>query len=519
MINATRTLFTWSLRSDIKSTFPHAVRAAFAGFMLLAVLFAWADSLNGVAPGLSFLRTICNLNVLVITVAGISYFVSAVTEEKATGTLALLRLAGVTPLAIVLSNSTSRLISAMMLLLIQLPFVFLAVTLGGVMWQQVVAAYLALAAWMCLVANVALFCSVHCRTSGRAATLSTCILLIFFATGPILLGFSGLTGVKWIPPELRLACRELYQQQQQISVITRLGDIFASNTPTPLFTWQFYCSLLIGGTLFVISTLMFNRCSEPADDNPHGSSAKIRRFTVGRCWSHAMVWKDFLFFTGGRPYLLVKTLGYILLVIGFGWFHHLEHPKSQRLLSQDQTFNAFTTAMLLFSIEILLYSSNSLFQEVRQSAVGVLRLLPLSTPKILLEKVAACVIALGPAMVTVVVIFLYDPDAITRSSDFSGMLVTWLFLILLSSHFTVLLSLYTQWAALPIAVLLTAIAFPCIGGAAIGLTAVTQQAAQLNGIPWSVWLGVVINIAWMWLFVLLPIQIEVVNRWNRLSKD
>jgi hypothetical protein len=89
----------------------------------------------------------------------------------------------------------------------------------------------------------------------------------------------------------------------------------------------------------------------------------------------------------------------------------------------------------------------------------------------------------------------------------------------LLTHLTILLSLYTRWAALPLAVFITMISFPCIGGAAVGLTEITRSAAALNGIPWGVWLGVIVNLLWMWLFVLLPIEIEIVNRWNRLSQQ
>ena len=230
MISGTQTLFNWSLRTDIRSVYPHVVRAGFCGFMLLAIVGAWADSAGGMAPGLSFFRWICRLNVLLISVSGISYFVSAVTEEKDTGVLALLRLAGVSPLAIVLSKSTSRLISAIMLLLIQLPFTFLAITLGGVTQIQIFAAYLALAAWMCLVANVALLCSVRCETSGRAASLATAILLLFFAAGPLLDAFASLKGVSWISPRLLDVCRQLHTEQQATSITVRLHDIFSTAT-------------------------------------------------------------------------------------------------------------------------------------------------------------------------------------------------------------------------------------------------------------------------------------------------
>ncbi len=132
MKRATAALFSWSLRADCANVTPHIVRGAFALFVLLSVSAAYADAFSAVGPGLRFFRMICYLNVFLITVAGMSYFVSAVTEEKESGTLALLRLAGAPPLGIILSKSTSRLISALMLLLIQLPFTFLSITLGGV---------------------------------------------------------------------------------------------------------------------------------------------------------------------------------------------------------------------------------------------------------------------------------------------------------------------------------------------------------------------------------------------------
>ncbi|MFY9256062.1 MAG: hypothetical protein WAO83_21590 [Fuerstiella sp.] len=519
MINGTQTLFNWSLRADARSIYPHVVRAVFAGFMLLAILAAWADSVGGMAPGLYFFEWLCGLNVLIISVSGISYFVSAVTEEKDSGTLALLRLAGVSPLAIVLSKSTSRLISALMLLMTQVPFTFLAITLGGVTWQQIIAAYLALAAWMCLVANVALFCSVRCQTSGRAASLATSILLLFFAIGPLLQSVAGLKGIPWISPRVVTACMELHEQQQLTSIVPRLAQIFASNSNLIMLAEQFWRGLGFGVVMFGLSVVLFNRYSEPLESNPHGSSAKVRRYTVGRCWKLPVIWKDFLFFMGGKSFLIVKSLGYVVLVGGFLWFHNLEQPNSSEWLSSDLTRTAFLTVTLLLSVELLLYSSSSLFLEVRESAIASLRMLPIQTPVILLQKIAAGVLATSPAIITLAVLWAYKPQAFLGYNDFPEMVVSWLFAISLSTHLCVLLSLYTRWAALPLAILLSVAAFPCIGGAALGLFTITETAAALNGISIGVWLGVGVNFVWMWLFVLLPIEIEIVNRWNRLSRE
>jgi len=519
VINGTQTLFNWSLRSDSRSIYPHIVRAGFAAFMLLAVMGAWGQSLSGMAPGLSFFRWICNLNVLLISVAGISYFVSAVTEEKDSGTLALLRLAGASPLSIVLSKSTSRLISALMLLLTQVPFTFLAITLGGVTWQQIIAAYLALAAWLCLVANMALFCSVRCSTSGRAAALASAVLLLFFASGPLLLEFSKLTGVSWLSPRVLNVCENLHLEQQRLSVTNRLDEILSSTAALTFVANQFWRSIVIGSVLFLLSVLLFNRYSEPAEDSSHGNSATVRRFTVGRCWKLPVVWKDFLFFTGGKTFLIMKLLAYAALLAGFIWFHQLDRPNAAEWMSPDLTRLAFATVTLLFTVEMLLYSSNTLFLEVRQSAVATLKMLPIPTPLLLLQKTAACAVALSPGMLALAFLCCYDTAAILDIDDLPGTIVGWIIIMTLVTHLTILLSLYTRWAALPLAVFITAVSFPCIGGAALGLTEITRSAAALNGISWGIWLGVVVNLMWMWLFVLLPIEIEIVNRWNRLSQQ
>ena len=107
MISGATTLFSWTLRMDSKSIMPHVVRAGFAFLILMAIGTTLGDVFGVNRAGLEFFKAICFLNFLLITVSGVSYFVSALTEEKDSGTFALLQLAGMTPLAITLGKSTS----------------------------------------------------------------------------------------------------------------------------------------------------------------------------------------------------------------------------------------------------------------------------------------------------------------------------------------------------------------------------------------------------------------------------
>ena len=68
MKRAVAALFSWSLRVDAASITPHIVRGGFALFVLMSVGVAAADAFAAVGPGLRFFRTICTLNVMLITV-------------------------------------------------------------------------------------------------------------------------------------------------------------------------------------------------------------------------------------------------------------------------------------------------------------------------------------------------------------------------------------------------------------------------------------------------------------------
>lgn len=518
MISGTLTLFNWTLKMDSKSVYPHIIRAAFSLFMLFSILIAFANAFGTSRVGLRFFESICFLNVMLITVSGISYFVTAVTEEKDAGTFALLRLAGMTSLSITLGKSTSRLVSSLMLLVIQLPFTFLSITLGGILWQQIIASYIALAAWMILVANLALFCSVRCATSGRAAGLAGAILGLFFtlptiitealAAAPPGVLSKGATAFLTSVPEMIAA----------ISVQERLVTLLTTNVPVTFFGTQFWASILIAFGLFCVSTLTLDFWSAPADVGGPSSNPGIRRWAVGRCWTLAVAWKEFLFFTGGRSFAIAKLIGGGLILMAFFMLQMLNDPSAGLTLERENGWHAFLTFAALFAIEVLLYASGCLFSEVRQGTQGTLATLPMSSVRILLEKATGCLMGLIPVVFWIfVTLFVGSRSIIAHCS--STMVISYLIILGFSSHVAVVLSLYTRWAALPLTILFSTPAFFCLAAPILGLTAATTALARSHNFEMSLFLSGMINLFWTWLFILLPLQLWIRDRWNTVTQQ
>ena len=541
MISGVTTLFSWTLKTDSKSVYPHIVRAGFAGAMLFAISMSFTEVFGTGSMGLRFFELVCTLNVLIITVSGISYFVTAVTEEKDAGTYALLRLAGMNSLSITLGKSTSRLVSSLMLLVIQMPFTFLSITLGGVLWNQIVAAYLALAAWMILVANLALFCSVRCATSGRAAGLAATTIGVFVflprissaflgAISPGLLSTGTIAFLELIPT----VCSEIsvFDRLAEIlgltSGFTILGIDFSTGLTTvstasikgtvSIVAGQFWSSLLMALVLFVISTLTLDFWSAPTDSAGPSENKIVRRWAVGRCWELSVAWKEFLFFTGGRTFAIVKLLAGGLAFVGFRMFQELDGYSDGLALRGDYSWWAFLTFVMTLTAEVLLYSSGCLFYEVRQQTQSTLATVPISSVRILVEKFAGCAIALIPAIAWIFITLILSDGTIVRNCSVT-MVSSYLIMLGFASHLAALLSLYTRWAALPLTILLAMPAFFCMAAPILGLTAVTSVFARSHNIEVTLLLSGIINLFWTWMFVLLPLQIWIRDRWIALSQQ
>jgi ABC-type transport system involved in multi-copper enzyme maturation permease subunit len=401
-MSALLALFTRSLRELLRSKAGYLVCGLMIGVIFIFLLGASANLAVSTAPGLRFLERVLWVVLAGITLSAVSYFASAITEEKEEGTLALLRMTDLSPLAILLGKSTSRLTAALLLLAAALPFTLLAVTLGGVSASQIFASFLTLGAYLILVANVALLVSV---LSPRGAIASA-------ITGGLLLGapllMSGLQSAPgWLAalpygertaflgPWLEGAARLI----DAVNPVRRLGEILQTGFNGGLVDQQFWWSLAAGAVCVVLAWLLFDVASGDGSQallprlapRPGGRFGKL---APRRAWLvSALAWKDFHFLHGGKLVYAAKAALYAVLgallggsVLGGGG--DIESAGSA----------VAWMALVGLAIELCLIGSRIVRDEIHDQTLAGLATLPFTMQHIMLMKLRGASLTLRPAL-------------------------------------------------------------------------------------------------------------------------
>lgn len=461
MIGSTLALLTRSLRVDARLLRHHLFRLLFVAIIYFSVLTAQMMSFAFGAPGLWLFQWMSWSNLVFITLAGLGFFASAVTEEKEEETLGLLKMAGVRPLSLLLGKSTSRLLTAGVLLSLQFPFTLLAITLGGVSIGQIFAVYLALLAYLAAVANLALVWSVFSRRTGGAAAAVFLTLLAFFAVPPIVRAMCratvmgqttllSLEAASFLLPASEWLC--------EASIVIRLESILSTGFGESPLSLQVVSNFGAAAVLFALSWSTFNRFTRdqlpaaPARGLPLGRKGLLKWLAAGRTWSEALVWKDFHFITGGKWLTLAKLALYGLVVLLFA---SLNVYFDGRLDWRDLGSATMISMLTAGGIELALYATRIFHTEIRFATWSPLLLLPLSLPRIIVSKVGGCLLALFPATAWLAFGAVLNPDdfieAVGEWPAEPGFWIT-LLVYALFLHITTALTLFVKWGALPLAI-------------------------------------------------------------------
>jgi hypothetical protein len=453
-------LFERSLRLETRSAVMCWSRVALLGIMLFFLISVQTMARVGWygAPGLYFVQEMVWANLVFITLAGLSYFASAITEEKEEMMLGLLRMTNLNPVAILLGKSTSRLIGALLLLLAQLPFILLAVTLGGVGLLQIAAAYGTLLAYVFLLCNLALVFSVIFRNTGAAAAVTLFLLFLFFV------------GHDWaaaIVQDLALSHHvnafftDAINVWRDATPSERLLTIFRTGFTGPVVGFQIVSNLVAGVLLFFLAWALFDPCTRAEKDSSPS------RFWFGRRKSRrsripprlvgfrAITWKDFTFIGGGLGGLVVK-FGVVGVLVAF--CNAIAYWNGARLTRELEGgtliwISLFTTALFL-AVE----SSRIFKDEVRWKTLSSLMTLPISVPELAYRKVAGALAGTLPLLAGFILGVLLVPDKVGnffdemfKEPDSFGLLIVMILQYILFLHLTAFLSIVLKRGALPLA--------------------------------------------------------------------
>ncbi|MBM82351.1 MAG: hypothetical protein CMJ78_17435 [Planctomycetaceae bacterium] len=459
MLTGTLALLTRSLRQDARLARTHLVRLIFVLVLFGGLAWAHVTSKSFGAPGLHYFGVIAVMNFGLISLAGVSFFSTAITEEKEEETLGLLTMAGINPLGILLGKSTNRMIRSMLLLMVQIPFALLSVLLGGVTGHQIFSAYVALAAYMILVANIGLLASVYCGRSSSAGAVSLAVLLGLLG-GPALVKLVVKMFVRYggmaVGNPMEISINSACDQYLGLTVAYRLNGIWETGFKQSAFSWQVLSNTALGFLLFVSAWLLLMwRVRQGRFDSPQRSGSIFRREReyrnpFSRVWANPLVWKDYYFLAGGNEFVLVKLIIYpviclsITIVMFYMGFMYRNHWP-------DYGVAIMVTALALMAIETAAFASRIFHDELKWNTLSVTLLMPRSVSRIAYGKAVGCLLSLFPSLLFFFIGTMMAPETfgfwLFRPESWGCVIVFVLFL-----HMTAYLSLIVKWGAMPLAI-------------------------------------------------------------------
>lgn len=449
MFHGVLALLGRSLRVDARSWQSHLVRFGLMAALFVALILALLSSRRLGAPGMQFFYTIAYLDLCFMTLLGIN-FSTAITEEKEEDTLGLMLMAGISPLGILIGKSGGRLIQAMLLIAVQYPFTLLAITMGGVTQLQVGAVYLALLAYMVLLAGLGALCSTIGSNNRSAASWMIAGLSVYFLI-PRLASSTArwIEQNSWNVGSLKTVC-DLLRSLSHLSVFEQMGWILTTAFGDPEFSWQVISNLAAGIICFGLAWLLFGRFSRQPAAEPmtRGMVARGRspfRFLApGRPWSNPFLWKDFYFVSGGLGMIPVRIVFCLVLFVVVAMLNPAPH-----LISAYQVFLS-----LAVSIDAARVIARSLNDEIRGQTLSSLSMLPQTSLYMVGSKILGALIGWLPGLAIEALVTIGSVQGRENfhsvCTESIGQFVTTIFILI--PHLAALLSVYLRWGAVPLSI-------------------------------------------------------------------
>ena len=457
MMTGVTALLARSLRMDARSLLNHLTRLGLMAAIYIALCTALAIAMRFGAPGLRFFKASVYLNAIFLSLLGIGFFSTTITEEKEEDTLGLMMMAGIGPLGLLLGKLGGRLIQALLLVAVQYPFTLLAVTMGGVSPAQVQAAYVGLTSYMLMMAGVGLLCSTMCSNSRRAGTWMVIMLLAYVLVPYLCREVWRLGGFNSLGSQTILGYG--LQAIMGQSLFVQIESILATGFGDSPWSSQAISNGLLGLVCFGLSWCCFGYAtrSTGTEATSRGTLSRSQRglarsFSPGRVWNNPFIWKDFHFVAGGLSLRLFRIVFYTALFV-FSWGLAELLGVSRRGSNWTQILGIYQFfLMCALSWETALLAARCIHDEVRGQTVASLVMLPRSTVEIFYSKLFGAMLGAYPAFIVFVVANVIGHE---NTADFLTPRDPGPFIIahfLLVPHLAAVFAVWVRWGAVPLAI-------------------------------------------------------------------
>ena len=461
MFQGVHALLWRSLRIDARSWQAHLARVGLVLGIYIALIVALSVGSRFGAPGLRFFRSILWLNVAFMSLLGIGFFSTTISEEKEEDTLGLMQMAGLHPLSILLGKVGGRLCQALLLIAVQYPFTLLAVTMGGITSNQVQCAFVGLMAYMLLLAGLGVLCSTIAGNNRKSSGLMIAGLVAYLAIPYFAnelhrfqIGRGAFAYSFWM---------KLLREVSNMCVFLQVPTIMTSTFNESLWSTQAISNVVIGLCLFLTAWAVFPLCTRnPASESisrgliPH-RQRHTRWLQPGRPGANPFLWKDYHFIGGGRVMIAIRCGFYLLL---FGIVLLLCHlwSGSRPFSSPSAIREAIGIYQVLilgvFTIEAANIVTRTLHDEIRGQTLATLLMLPTTVPSLIYSKLSGALLACLPGFLCLLAASFLTEGGRDNTDEFLRRAAGWFFLahFILVPNVSMVLALMMRWGCVPLAI-------------------------------------------------------------------
>ena len=455
MFTGVLALLERSLRIDARSWQTHVARLGLMLGIYVSLRFAFAMAGRFGAPGLRFFSANVYLNVIFLTLLGVGFFSTAITEEKEEDTLGLMLMVGISPLGLLIGKLGGRLIQALLLIAVQYQFTQLAITMGGVSPSQVQAAYVGLTSYMLLLAGGGLLCSTLAPRSRTAGTWMVVALFVYGLVPYFCLEMSRY--LRFAPAKTSSWLARSLNAVVEACVFLRIGDIITTGFGESPWSWQAVSNLALGLVCFALSWSCFGYATrEPATEAiTRGTLTRSRRglarsFSPGRVWNNPFVWKDFHFVAGGLSLRLLR-IGFYVGLFFVSWA--LATLWSRNVGLRWKELLGVYQFLLFFALswETALLTARSIHDEVSGKTLASLVMLPRTTASVVYSKLYGTLAAAYPGFLCFLVANLFGIKNVVEFLE-DGPALFFVAHFILVPHLAAIYALWLRWGAVPLAI-------------------------------------------------------------------